>query len=37
MKKEIKQILKSAKQIKGTILLPEAAEDKRVREACELY
>lgn len=36
MKKVIKQILKDAKQIKGTILLPEALEDKRIYQACEL-
>lgn len=36
MIKAIKQILKKAKQTSGTILLPEAIEDERVKTACEL-
>ena len=36
MIKVIKEILKNAKQTKGTILLPEANVDERVKTACEL-
>ena len=36
MIKVIKEILKNAKQTKGTILLPEAIDDERIKTACEL-